>query len=117
MPNDSRPRRLPRLRRLLALATDNWPARGYLSLFGASAGVAFAAPDSVFAAAHLLLTAPLSTMPIALPFGPGTADGGVAEVLAVAFSAVWLLLCALVNAAALGALTHHVRDSRAARHA
>ncbi|MDT9699664.1 SCO4225 family membrane protein [Streptomyces sp. P17] len=111
MPKDSR------LRRLLTLATDNWPARGCLGVFAASVGAAFVAPDSLFATAHLLLTAPLSTMAIALPFGPGTGGGGAAQVLAVAFSAVWLLLSALVNAAALGALTHHVRDSRAARHA
>ncbi|WP_328872744.1 hypothetical protein OHT76_23045 [Streptomyces sp. NBC_00287] len=111
MPKDSSPRRL------LALATDNWPARGYLTLFTASVGAAFAAPDSILASAHLLLTAPLSTMAIALPVGPGIEGGGAAQVVAVAFSAVWLLLCALVNAAALGALTHHVRDSRAARHA
>lgn len=111
MPKDSR------LRRLLALATDNWPARGCLALFAASVGAAFVFPDSLFATAHLLLTAPLSTMAIALPFGPGTEGGGPAQVLALAFSAVWLLLSALVNAAALGALTHQVRDSRAARHA
>ncbi|WP_260859791.1 SCO4225 family membrane protein [Streptomyces cupreus] len=106
-----------RLRRLLALATDNWPARGCLAVCAASIGTAFVAPDSLFAMAHVPLTAPLSTMAITLPFGPGTEGGGAAQVLAVGFSAVWLLLCALVNAAALGALTHHVRDSRAARHA
>ena len=106
-----------RARRLLALATDNWPARGYLALFAASAGVAFAFPDSALAMAQLLLTAPLSTMAMGLPVGPGVEGGGPAQVLAVAFFAVWMLLSALVNAAVLGALTHHVRDSRAARHA
>ncbi|MGW0597232.1 SCO4225 family membrane protein [Streptomyces sp. NPDC002776] len=111
MPKDSRPRRL------LALATDSWPARGYLGVCAASLGAAFVFPDSLFASAHLLLTAPLSTMTIALPFGPGTEGGGPAQALALSFSAGWLLLSALVYAAAVGTLSHHIRDSRAARHA
>ncbi|WAZ23042.1 hypothetical protein STRCI_004357 [Streptomyces cinnabarinus] len=111
MPKDSRPRRL------LALATDNWPARGYWALLTASVGAALAFPDGSLAPAPLLLTAPLSTMAMVLPVGPGTGGGGAAEVFATALAAVPLLLSALVNAAALGALTHHVRDSRAARHA
>jgi hypothetical protein len=118
MPNASRPRRLPRLRRLLALATDNWPARGYLAVFAASVPVAFLFPDSVYATIPLLLTEPLSLLGMVLPIGPGIEDsGGPAVVLACAVTGVWLLLCALVNAAAVGALAHHVRDLRTARHA
>ncbi|MGV9455816.1 SCO4225 family membrane protein [Streptomyces sp. NPDC003635] len=106
-----------RTRRLLALASDNWGARGYWALFTASVGVAFAAPDSVVASLPLLLTAPWSSMAIFVPIDPGADATGAAQVLALSGAAVWLLLCALVNAAAFGALTHHVRDSRAARHA
>ncbi|MER6673719.1 SCO4225 family membrane protein [Streptomyces sp. NPDC000983] len=111
MPKDSR------ARRLLALATDTWPARGYWALMAGSVAAAIAAPDSALAQAHVLLTAPLSTMAIFVPVGPGTEGGGAVEALAVGGFAGWLLLSALLNAAALGALTHHVRESRAARHA
>ncbi|MDR6973705.1 hypothetical protein J2X68_000374 [Streptomyces sp. 3330] len=97
--------RLPRLRRLLALATDNWPARGYLGLVTASVAVMFLFPDSGIAAAPLMLTAPLSFLSVLLPFGPGIEGGGAAGAAAVGFWAGWLLLCALVNAAVLGALT------------
>jgi hypothetical protein len=44
-----------------------------------------------------------------IPFGPGTEGGGAVEVLAIGFWAVWLLLCALVNAAVLGALARGPR--------
>ncbi|MEU9731134.1 hypothetical protein [Streptomyces sp. NPDC048002] len=111
MPKDSR------ARRLFALATDTWPARGYWALFAGSAVAVFAAPDGALAAAPLMLTAPWSTMAAVVPFGPGTEGGGAAQALALTGFAGWLLLSALVNAAALGALAHHVRDSRAARHA
>lgn len=104
MPNASRPRRLPRLRRLLALATDNWLARGYLAVFAASVLVVFLFPDSGFALDPLLLTAPLSFLAVVLPFGPGTEGSGAVEALAIGSSFVWLLLCAFVNAAVLGAL-------------
>ncbi|MFF4143706.1 SCO4225 family membrane protein [Streptomyces sp. NPDC001698] len=104
MPNASRPRRIPRLRRLLALATDNWLARGYLAVFAASVLVMFLFPDSGFAPDPLILTAPLSFLSVVLPFGPGTEGNGAVGVLAVGFWTVWLLLCALVNAAVLGAL-------------
>lgn len=120
MPNDSRPRRLPRLRRLLALATDNWPARGYLAVFAASVPVAFLFPDSVWAMTPLLLTEPLSLLGMVLPVGPGIAEDGAgpaAVVIASAGMGGWLLACALVNAAAVGALARHVCDVRAARHA
>jgi hypothetical protein len=102
MPNGSRPRRLPR--RLLALATDNWVARGYLAVFAASFAVMFLVPESGLAPDPLLLTAPLSFLGMVLPFGPGTEVGGAVEASAVGFWGVWLLLCALVNAAVLGAL-------------
>ncbi|MFF5011362.1 SCO4225 family membrane protein [Streptomyces phaeochromogenes] len=104
MPNASRPRRLPRLRRLLALATDNWPARGYLAVFAASVAAMFLFPDSGFAGSPVLFTAPLSFLSVVLPFGPGTQGGGAVEALAVGYWVAWLLLCALVNAAVIGAL-------------
>ncbi|WP_314221569.1 SCO4225 family membrane protein [Streptomyces zaehneri] len=104
MTDASRSRRLPRLRRLLALATDNWPARGYLAVVAASAAVMFLFPESGFAADPLLLTAPLSFLGMVLPFGPGTKGGGAVEASAVGFWVGWLLLCALVNSAVLGAL-------------
>ncbi|MFJ3985466.1 SCO4225 family membrane protein [Streptomyces fungicidicus] len=104
MPNDPRRRLLPRLRRLLVIATGNWLARGYLAVVAASVAVMFLFPDSAFAAGPLLLTAPLSLLGVVLPVGPGTEGGGAATAFAVGFWTVWLLLCALVNAAVLGAL-------------
>jgi len=104
MPNASRPRRLPRLRRLLALATDSRPARGYLAVFAASVAVMLLFPDSGFAGSPVLLTAPLSFLSVVLPFGPGTQGGGAVEALAVGYWVGWLFLCALVNAAVIGAL-------------
>ncbi|WP_369169139.1 SCO4225 family membrane protein [Streptomyces sp. R28] len=104
MPNASRPRRLPRLRRLLALATDNWLARGYLAVVAVCVLVMAVLPDSGFAQSPMMLTAPLSFAGVVLPFGPGSEGGGAVEVFAVGFWAVWLLVCALVNAAVLGAL-------------
>ncbi|MEV5527948.1 SCO4225 family membrane protein [Streptomyces prunicolor] len=97
MPIASRPRRL------LALATDNWPARAYWAVVGVSVVVMFVVPDSPVAASPFILTAPLSFLGVALPFGPGTE--GPAQALAVGYWAVSLLLCAFVNAAVLGALT------------
>lgn len=104
MANASRPRRLPRLRRIFALATGNWPARGYLAAFAVSVAVTVLFPDSPVAASPLLLTAPLSLLSMAVPFGPGTEGGWPIQALAIGYWAVWLLLCALVNAAVIGAL-------------
>ncbi|MGW0871899.1 SCO4225 family membrane protein [Streptomyces sp. NPDC002740] len=104
MTDASRSRALPRLGRLLALATDNWPARGYLAVVAASVAVMFLFPESGFAADPLTLTAPLSFLGVVLPFGPGTESGGAVGVAVVGFWAGWLLLCAFVNAAVLGAL-------------
>ncbi|MFC7304280.1 SCO4225 family membrane protein [Streptomyces monticola] len=117
MSNAARPRRFPRLRRLLALATDSWAARSYWAALGASVTVASVFPESGIAAGYLLLTAPLSAVSMVFPFGPGTEGGPVTESLALAFWGAWLLLSALVNAAVLGTLAHHVRDVRTARHA
>ncbi|MEU4010198.1 SCO4225 family membrane protein [Streptomyces pseudogriseolus] len=91
-------------RRLLALATDSLPARAYLGLVALGIVVLFLAPDSPYAMAPSLLTAPLSFLPVVLPFGAGTAEGGAAGVTAAVLYGCWLLLCALVNAAAFGAL-------------
>ncbi|MGW3678383.1 SCO4225 family membrane protein [Streptomyces prasinus] len=102
MPNGSRPRSLPH--RLLVLATGNWLSRGYLAVFALSLLVMFLFPESGFAMSFLLLTAPLSFMSMVLPLGPGTEGGWAVEAAAVGFWAVWLLLCAFVNAAVLGAL-------------
>ncbi|KQX83492.1 MULTISPECIES: SCO4225 family membrane protein [unclassified Streptomyces] len=104
MTDASSSRALPRLRRLLALATDNRPAQGYLAVVAASAAVMFLFPESGFAAGPLILTAPLSFLMVVLPFGPGIESGGAAGVAAMVFWAGWLLLCTLVNAAVLGAL-------------
>lgn len=119
MSNGSRPHRFPRLRRLLALATDNWLARGYLGVFTASVPVALLAPDSAYAMAPVLLTEPLSMAGIVVPFGNATAAdaSGAAVVASSVMAGGWLLVCALVNAAVVGALAHHVRDVRSARHA
>ncbi|MET8215695.1 hypothetical protein OH738_29035 [Streptomyces hirsutus] len=110
MPNGSRPRSLPH--RLLVLATGNWLARSYLAVFALSLLVMFLFPESGFAMSFLLLTAPLSFMTMVLPFGPGTEGGWAVEAGAIGFWAVWLLLCAFVNAAVLGALL--TRSAKAA---
>jgi len=93
-----------RPRRLLALATGNWHARTYLAVVGASVLSTFLFPDSLLAMAPMLLTAPLSFLPVVLPFGPGTQGSPAVEALAAGTWTAWLLACALVNAAALGAL-------------
>ncbi|MDK1473849.1 hypothetical protein QNO07_10520 [Streptomyces sp. 549] len=111
MPHASTPRRLPRTRRLLVLATDNWLARGYLALVVAS----FFFPASVFFPNPLMLTAPLSFLVLFLPFGPGTASSMAVGVLALGLWTVWLLLCALANAAVLGALVKRVPASPSLR--
>ncbi|KPI06262.1 hypothetical protein OK074_4240 [Actinobacteria bacterium OK074] len=98
MPPASRPRRL------FALATDNRVARVYLAAVAASALIMLLFPDNAFAPSPLLLTAPLSFLTVVLPFGPGTEGGGLAEAAAIGFWLVWLVLCAFVNAAVLGAL-------------
>ncbi|MER6345194.1 SCO4225 family membrane protein [Streptomyces sp. NPDC001595] len=104
MPTASHPRRVPRLRRLLALASGSWPARGYLAVFAVSFTLMLLFPENALAGSPLLLTAPLSFLCVFLPLDPGTDIHGTADVTAVMVFAVWLLLCALVNAAALGAL-------------
>ncbi|MFB9349003.1 SCO4225 family membrane protein [Streptomyces heliomycini] len=100
-----------RARQFLALATGGLLARCYLAVVALGVLVLFVAPDSPYAMAPALLTAPLSFLPVALPFGAGTAGGGAAEVVAAGLWGGWLLLCALVNAAALGALAR--RQDRA----
>ncbi|MEU6815891.1 hypothetical protein [Streptomyces sp. NPDC046860] len=92
-----------RPRRLISLATGNRVARAYLAVFAASVAVMLAFPGSGLAMGPMVLTAPFSLFTVALPFGPGT-EGGWAEVAATGFWIAWLLLCALVNAAVLGAL-------------
>ncbi|MCZ0980585.1 hypothetical protein O1L60_20825 [Streptomyces diastatochromogenes] len=68
MPTASRPRRLPR--RLLALASGNWLARGYLAVFAVSLTAMFLFPESALAGSPLLLTAPLSFLAVFLPSTP-----------------------------------------------
>ncbi|MFI9466042.1 SCO4225 family membrane protein [Streptomyces sp. NPDC052492] len=104
-----------RPRRLLALATDSLPARAYLGLVALGVVVLFLAPDSPYAMAPALLTAPLSFLPVVLPFGAGTAGGGAAEVATAVLHGGWLLLCALVNAAAFGALARRPDRAPSAR--
>ncbi|MDV9175510.1 hypothetical protein R6V09_36040 [Streptomyces sp. W16] len=98
MPYTSRPRRL------FALATDNWPARAYLGVVGVSVAAMFLSPESPVALAPSVLTAPLSLLGIVLPFGPGAEGDGTAQVSAIGAWTVWVVLCALVNAAVIGAL-------------
>ncbi|CAL9507222.1 hypothetical protein SUDANB21_03575 [Streptomyces sp. enrichment culture] len=91
-------------RRLLALATDSLAARASLGLVALGFAAMFLAPDSPFAMAPMVLTAPLSFLPVFVPVGAGVAGGGAAEVAAAVVFVGWMLLCALANAAALGAL-------------
>ncbi|WP_043673378.1 SCO4225 family membrane protein [Streptomyces xylophagus] len=112
MPNASHLRFLSR--RLLALATCNWLSRGCPAVVAASVLTMFPLPDeSAFTLAPLLLTAPISFLGAVLPFGPGTEGGGAVRAPAIGFWGVWLLLCAFVNAAVLGALA--TRPAAAAR--
>ncbi|MFI8349357.1 SCO4225 family membrane protein [Streptomyces sp. NPDC085596] len=98
MPHAIRPRRL------LSLATGNWLARSYLVVLAASVLAMLVFPESALAMSPLVLTAPLSLLAMAFPFGPGTEGSVAVEVLATGFSICWLLLGALGNAAVLGAL-------------
>ncbi|MFI8204919.1 SCO4225 family membrane protein [Streptomyces sp. NPDC085937] len=107
------PRRRPR--QFLALATDTLPARAYLGLVALGVLVLFLAPASPYAMASALLTAPLSFLPVFLPFGAVTTEGGAADVVAAALYGGWLLLCALVNAAAFGALARRPDRTPSAR--
>ncbi|MXQ61986.1 SCO4225 family membrane protein [Streptomyces sp. XHT-2] len=91
-------------RRLLALATDSLAARAYLGLVALGFAAMFLAPDSPLAMAPMMLTAPLSFLPVFVPVGAGVAGGGAAGVAAAVVFVGWMLLCALANAAALGAL-------------
>ncbi len=93
-----------RLRRLTVLTTDSRLARGYLTVVALGVLVMFLFPESPYAMSPMLLTAPLSFLPVLLPFGPGTEGSPPVEVLATGLWFAWTLLCALVNAAALGAL-------------
>ncbi|WP_241563365.1 hypothetical protein [Streptomyces sp. E1N211] len=104
-----------RPRRLVALATDSLPARAYLGLVAVGVAVLFLAPDSPYAMAPALLTAPLSFLPVVLPFGAGTVGAGAAEAGAAVLWGGWLLLCALVNAAAFGALARRPDRTPSAR--
>ncbi|CAL9556207.1 hypothetical protein SUDANB145_04525 [Streptomyces sp. enrichment culture] len=94
----------PRLRRFVTLATGNWPARGYLALVAVSMLLVMVFPDLALPVDPMLLTAPLSFAGVALPFGPGSAAEGAALTPAVGLWLLWLVLCAFVNAAVVGAL-------------
>ncbi|MFE5852389.1 SCO4225 family membrane protein [Streptomyces sp. NPDC056500] len=114
MPNDSRPRRLPRLRRLLALATDNWPARGYLALVAAALGfflyAAYIAQDAGFAGIWpLMVTVPVGFLVFLVPSPEW--DSPLAWLTPLIFSAGFVL-SGLVNAAVIGLLTRLVRPGQ-----
>ncbi|MGW1135091.1 SCO4225 family membrane protein [Streptomyces griseoluteus] len=98
MPHAVRPRRL------FTLATGNWFSRGYLAVLAVSVVAMFAFPDAHVGLDPMMLTAPLSFLGMAFPFGPGTEGSPAVEVLATGFWVGLLLLGALGNAAALGAL-------------
>ncbi|MEW2319109.1 SCO4225 family membrane protein [Streptomyces bauhiniae] len=91
-------------RRLFTLATGNWLSRGYLAVLALSVVAMFMFPEGRFGLDPMTLTAPLSFLGMAFPFGPGTEGSLAAEVLATGFWVGLLLLGALGNAAALGAL-------------
>ncbi|MGX2994394.1 SCO4225 family membrane protein [Streptomyces sp. JNUCC 64] len=115
MPHTLRPRRLPRTRALLALATDNWPARGYLAVVAVSFAGSLLDPTGVHAMLPFVLTAPLSAMGGFLPFGLVAGGGLVGQAASAALGAGWFLLSALVNAAVVGALAHQLRGRRGLR--
>ncbi|WP_320783875.1 SCO4225 family membrane protein [Streptomyces sp. CRN 30] len=99
MPRSSLPRRL------LALATGNRPARIYLAVVAVSAVAVHFLPDGFLVLDPMILTAPLSFLAMVLPFGPGSGGSTAAAGLtAGVLWTVWLGLCALVNAAAVGAI-------------
>ncbi|MFF9193621.1 SCO4225 family membrane protein [Streptomyces sp. NPDC014779] len=104
MPTASHPHRAPLLRRLLTLVAGHGLSRGYLAVCAVSFAAMLLAPDSTFAGSPLLLTAPLSFLCLFLPLDPGAEIDGAADITAVAVFTAWLALCALVNAAVLGAL-------------
>ncbi|MFJ4601842.1 SCO4225 family membrane protein [Streptomyces griseoluteus] len=105
MPHAIRPRRL------FTLATGNWLSRGYLAVLAVSVVAMFAFPDSEVGLDPMMLTAPLSFLGMAFPFGPGTEGSLLVEVLATGFWVGLLLLGALGNAAALGALASRSADA------
>ncbi|MGW0941563.1 SCO4225 family membrane protein [Streptomyces sp. NPDC002623] len=116
MPNASRPRRLPR--RLFALATDNWLARGYLAVVAAALGfflvAVHALPDPGFAGIWpLMTTAPFSFLAL-LP-AVATEDSALGWLNSLTFSA-GVALCGLFNAVLLGRLARRlrVREARTA---
>lgn len=114
MPNDSRPRRLPRLRNLLALATDNWPARGYLALVAAALGfflyAAYIAQDAGFAGIWpLMATVPLGFLALLVPSPEW--DSPLAWLTPLIFSAGFAL-SGLVNASVIGLLARLVRPGQ-----
>ncbi|MFI9168759.1 hypothetical protein [Streptomyces lincolnensis] len=65
MSNASRPHPSPTVRRLLALATDNWPVRGCLAVFASSVPIALAFSGGVYA-----------TIPLAPRTSPRGSDHG-----------------------------------------
>ncbi|MFG2814756.1 SCO4225 family membrane protein [Streptomyces sp. NPDC048410] len=111
MPHAVRPRRL------FALATGNWLSRGYLAVLAASVVAMFAFPEGEFGLDPMTLTAPVSFLGMAFPFGPGTEGSLAVEVLATGFWVGLLLLGALGNAAALGALASRSADAPPRRRA
>ncbi|XIE82077.1 SCO4225 family membrane protein [Streptomyces sp. SBR177] len=89
---------------MLTLVAGHGLSRGYLAVCAVSFAAMLLAPDSTFAGSPLLLTAPLSFLCLFLPLDPGAEIDGAADITAVAVFTGWLALCALVNAAVLGAL-------------
>ncbi|MFE9612982.1 SCO4225 family membrane protein [Streptomyces sp. NPDC006012] len=105
MPNASR------TRRFLALATDNWPARGYLAVVAASLAfflyAVYLSPDPGFAAIWpYMTTAPLSILAFLVPTPEW--DSSLSWLSPLIFSA-GVALSGLVNAALIGLLARALR--------
>ncbi|MGB8947205.1 MAG: hypothetical protein WCD21_44275 [Streptomyces sp.] len=107
MPDTSRPRRLPRLRQLLAPAVDNWLARGYLAVAAASLGFFLGAwyvgPDPGLAGAYpFMATMPFSILAflVSVP-----AEYASTAWLSPLIFALGTALSGLINAVLLGRLT------------
>jgi hypothetical protein len=115
MSNASSPHRLPRLRRFLALATDNWLARGYLAVVAAALGsflyAVYVSPDPGFAAIWpLMATAPLSFVAILLAEAVSPEWDSPLEWLSTWVFFAGAALAGLFNAALLGLLTRRLRS-------
>jgi hypothetical protein len=111
MERSSRPR-FRRLRALLAPATDNWLARGYLAVVAASLGfflwAVYLSPDPGFAGIWpTLATAPLS-MVVSVPLMMALTWNSSLDWLSPLLFSAGTVLCGLANATLLGLLARRL---------